>query len=323
MNTSNLIRNTPLTLAIVSPCYNEEEVLPETSSRLMTLFNQLKEEDLIDNNSYVLLVDDGSSDTTWSFIESLVNKEHSIFRGLKLSRNFGHQYALLAGLHQANDTTVVVSIDADLQDDLNAIKAMLLEYRKGSEIVYGVRDDRGSDTFFKRNTALMFYKLLSIMGVESVYNHADFRLMSQRSLEAMKAFGERNIFLRGMIPMIGFTSTSVFYKRDKRFAGSSKYNFKKMLSFAWRGISSLSIKPLRFVTFCGFVVFGISILMAIYALYSYLFLSTTLGWTSIVLPMYFLGGIQLLCIGLIGEYIANIYKEIKQRPLYIIDKFIK
>lgn len=309
-------------LAIVIPSYNEEEVLPETSKRLIVLIQSMISEHLIDNESYVMFVDDGSRDKTWNLIEQLV-KNHTIFRGLKLSRNFGHQYALLAGLHQATDVSIVVSIDADLQDDLNAIKEMVLRFKEGSEIVYGVRDDRGVDSFFKRNSALMFYKILSVMGIESVHNHADFRLMSQKALNAFRDFNENNIYLRGMVPMIGFKSDKVYYKRDIRFAGESKYNFRKMLSLAWRGISSLSIQPLRFVTFCGFAVFVTTIIMSIYALYSYLFLKTTLGWTSTVLPIYFLGGIQLLCIGLIGEYVANIYKEIKRRPRFIVDQYIR
>lgn len=308
-------------LAIVIPCYNEEEVLPETSKRLIVLMQDMVAEQLIAPGSYVMFVDDGSRDNTWQQIEAL-SKQYTIFKGLKLSRNFGHQHALLGGLHHATDTDVVVSIDADLQDDLNAIKSMVLKYKEGNEIVYGVRDDRGTDTFFKRNSALMFYKMLSKMGVESVYNHADFRLMSQKALKVFREFGESNIYLRGMVPMIGFKTDSVYYKRDKRFAGESKYNFKKMIALAWNGISSLSIQPLRFVTFCGFAIFIVTILLSMYALYSYWFTETTLGWTSTVLPIYFLGGVQLLCIGLIGEYIAKIYKEVKQRPRFIIEKSV-
>lgn len=316
------MRDSIPSLAIVIPCYNEQEVLPETSSRLIALMYAFVSENLVQPDSYILLVDDGSKDNTWSQIEALALK-YPEFRGLKLSRNFGHQHALLAGLHQANDVTITVSVDADLQDDLNAIREMILKYRQGAEIVYGVRDDRGSDTVFKRNSALLFYKLLSRMGIESVYNHADFRLMSQVSLDAFRQFGESNIYLRGMIPMLGFSSDTVYYKRAERFAGTSKYNLRKMFSLAWNGVSSLSIQPLRFVTFCGFSIFSISILLSLYALYSYLFLETTMGWTSTVLPIYFLGGIQLLCIGLLGEYVAKIYKEVKQRPKYIIEKIVR
>lgn len=316
------MRDSIPSLAIVIPCYNEQEVLPETSSRLIALMYAFVSENLVQPDSYILLVDDGSKDNTWSQIEALALK-YPEFRGLKLSRNFGHQHALLAGLHQANDVMITVSVDADLQDDLNAIREMILKYRQGAEIVYGVRDDRGSDTVFKRNSALLFYKLLSRMGIESVYNHADFRLMSQVSLDAFRQFGESNIYLRGMIPMLGFSSDTVYYKRAERFAGTSKYNLRKMFSLAWNGVSSLSIQPLRFVTFCGFSIFSISILLSLYALYSYLFLETTMGWTSTVLPIYFLGGIQLLCIGLLGEYVAKIYKEVKQRPKYIIEKIVR
>lgn len=316
------MRNTIPSLAIVIPCYNEQEVLPETSIRLITLMQSFREQQLVDQDSYILLVDDGSKDNTWEQIETL-SRTHPEFRGLKLSRNFGHQHALLAGLHQANDVTITVSVDADLQDDLEAIREMIKKYNEGAEIVYGVRDDRGSDSVFKRSSALLFYKMLSWMGVESVYNHADFRLMSQLALEAFRQFGESNIYLRGMVPMLGFNSDTVYYKRTERFAGSSKYNLKKMLSLAWNGVTSLSIQPLRFVTFCGFSIFSISILLSIYALYSYLFLETTMGWTSTVLPIYFLGGIQLLCIGLLGEYVAKIYKEVKQRPKYIIEKMVR
>ncbi|RYD98655.1 MAG: glycosyltransferase [Sphingobacteriales bacterium] len=316
------MRNTIPSLAIVIPCYNEQEVLPETSTRLISLMQSFREQNLVTEASYILLVDDGSKDNTWEQIEALC-LNHTQFRGLKLSRNFGHQHALLAGLHQANDATITISVDADLQDDLNAIREMILKYQQGAEIVYGVRDDRGSDALFKRSSALLFYKILSWMGVESVYNHADFRLMSQVALEAFRQFGESNIYLRGMVPMLGFTSDMVYYKRMERFAGTSKYNLKKMLSLAWNGISSLSIQPLRFVTFCGFSIFSISILLSLYALYSYLFRETTMGWTSTVLPIYFLGGIQLLCIGLLGEYVAKIYKEVKQRPKYIIEKIVR
>ncbi len=316
------MRNTIPSLAIVIPCYNEEEVLPETSSRLTTLLHSFREEHLVDKDSYILLVDDGSKDNTWKQIEAL-SHTYPEYRGLKLSRNFGHQHALLAGLHQADDVTITVSVDADLQDDLDAIREMILKYRQGAEIVYGVRDDRGSDSTFKRGSALLFYKILSWMGVESVYNHADFRLMSQVTLDAFRQFGESNIYLRGMVPLLGFASDTVYYKRTERFAGTSKYNLKKMISLAWNGISSLSIQPLRFVTFCGFSIFSISILLSLYALYSYLFRETSMGWTSTVLPIYFLGGIQLLCVGLLGEYVAKIYKEVKQRPKYIIEKMVR
>lgn len=321
MEPKEIIHSAVPSLAIAIPCYNEEDVLQETIKRLEALLEELINQKKIAASSYVLFIDDGSKDKTWTIIENLA-QQHTYFRGIKLSRNFGHQHALLAGLYQAVDTEVVVSIDADLQDDLNAIKAMLEKYQEGAEIVYGVRDERGTDTYFKRNSALAFYKLLALMGVESVYNHADFRLMSQSALIEFRKFSESNIYLRGMVPMLGFKTDKVLYNRDKRFAGESKYNIKKMLALAWRGMSSLSIRPLRFVTFCGFAVFFLSIIMTCYVLYTYFFLNTTHGWASTVLPMYFLGGIQLLCIGLIGEYIANIYKEVKGRPRFIIEKIV-
>ncbi|WP_199724297.1 glycosyltransferase family 2 protein [Taibaiella sp. KBW10] len=312
----------PPRLVIVIPCYNEEEVLPETSKRLTVLLKEYVKQQMIAADSYVLLTDDGSKDKTWSLITALYTS-NPYFKGLKLSRNFGHQNALLAGLFHADDADIIISIDADLQDDLNAMAAMIAAYQNGYDVVYGVRDDRSTDTSFKRNTALWFYKLLSVMGVESVYNHADYRLLSRRAMDAFKSFEEANLYLRGMVPMIGFKQTSVYYNRGERFAGESKYNFRKMLSFAWNGISSLSIKPLRFVTFCGFAVFMITILLGIYALVSYFTNHAATGWASTVIPMYFLGGIQLLCIGLIGEYVAKMYKEVKQRPRFIIEEHLQ
>lgn len=312
---------TPVKLAIVIPCYNEEEVIQETTNRLDSILQKLINDSLISNESYVLYVDDGSKDKTWELIGQIytINKR---FKGLKLSRNFGHQNALLAGLFHIENFDVSISIDADLQDDLDAIAKMIHGYYEGNEIVYGVRDDRSTDTFFKRESALFFYKIMEKMGVESVYNHADYRLMSAKALNAFKQFGETNLYLRGMVPLIGFNSTKVFYSRGERFAGSSKYNLKKMISFAWNGISSLSIKPLSFVTFCGFSIFFLSIILSLYVLITYVVKNTVAGWASTVLPIYFLGGIQLLCIGLIGEYIAKIYKEIKQRPRFIIDQYL-
>ncbi|WP_343302910.1 glycosyltransferase family 2 protein [Chitinophaga niabensis] len=309
-------------LAIIIPCYNEAEVLPETSFCIGQLLVQLISRKMISVDSYVLFVDDGSKDRTWSMIEKL-HQENAAFRGLKLSRNFGHQNALLAGLSHADDAHVLISVDADLQDDLSAIEKMLLAYERGFEVVYGVREDRSTDSWFKRATALGFYKLLSMMGTESVYNHADYRLLSQKAFAAFRDFKEVNLYLRGMIPMIGFKQTAVYYKRDIRKAGTSKYPLTKMLSFAWDGLTSLSSRPLRFVTVTGGVVFLLSIGMSIYALISYLSDATIHGWASTVLPMYFLGGIQLFCIGLIGEYVGKIYREVKQRPRFIIEEHLK
>lgn len=306
-------------LAIVVPCFNESEVLPETGRRMCQLLEDMISKSILASNSYILFVDDGSKDDTWQLIEALHQKSTSI-KGLKLSRNFGHQNALLGGLHHAQSADIIISIDADLQDDLDAIPQMVSAYKNGAAIVYGIRNDRTSDSFFKRKTAQTFYKILKAMGVESVYNHADYRLMSQQALQAFLAFPEQNLYLRGLIPLVGFPSAEVLYTRTERFAGSSKYGLYKMLSLAWNAVSSLSIKPLRFVTFLGFFFFFISILMSVYALHSYITKDSVAGWTSIVLPMYFLGGIQLLCIGLIGEYVAKLYKEVKQRPRFIIEK---
>lgn len=292
------------------------------SKRIGALLSGMIGQGLVGSRSYALLVDDGSRDNTWSQIEAL-HTESPLFRGLKLSRNFGHQNAVLAGLHYADDADILISIDADLQDDPNAILQMVDKYKQGYDVVYGVRDDRSSDTWFKRRTALGFYRFLSIMGVESVYNHADYRLISRRVMDAFKDFTETNLYLRGMIPMVGFKPASVYYKREERYAGSSKYNLRKMLSFAWNGISSLSIRPLHFVTFCGFFVFILSILLTIYALVAYICFQTTPGWASTVIPIYFLGGIQLLCIGLIGEYVAKIYKEVKRRPRFIVESDLR
>lgn len=313
--------NAPI-LAIVVPCYNEEEVILETASRLQVLISNLIEKNLIDSKSYVLFVDDGSRDKTWDIVGQLFNR-NQCYKGLKLSRNFGHQNALLAGLYHVEDADLIISIDADLQDDINAIEQMVLKNREGYDVVYGVRDDRTSDTWFKRNTALRFYNILSALGVESVYNHADYRLMSRRALDAFLELREVNLYLRGMVPLVGFKQASVYYKRGERFAGESKYNFTKMLSFAWNGLSSMSVKPLHFVTVCGFGVFFLSILLTIYSLVIYFMMDTTPGWASTVIPIYFLGGIQLLCIGLIGEYIAKVYKEVKQRPRFIIEEHLK
>lgn len=309
-------------LAIVVPCFNESEVIGETAKRLNLLLQELITANQIADNSYIFFVDDGSKDDTWNQIDML-HRRDKIYKGLKLSRNFGHQNALLGGLHQVLDADILVSIDADLQDDIYAIKEMVTRYKEGFDIVYGVRSTRDSDSFFKKNTAQIFYKILKCMGVESVYNHADYRLMSRRALQTFLSLPERNLYLRGMIPLIGYKHTQVLYARNERYAGESKYNLTKMLSLAWNGISSMSIKPLRFVTFCGFFFFGISLLLSMYALYSYLTKDAVAGWTSIVLPVYFLGGIQLLCIGLLGEYIAKIYKEVKQRPRFIVEEELK
>lgn len=309
-------------LYIVIPSYNEEEVIAETSKRLKIKLENLIKAKKISKDSRIIFVDDGSKDKTWSMIEDL-NKKNTMFGGLKLSRNRGHQNALLAGLLTLKDRAdVVISMDADLQDDINAVDQMLEAHEAGAEIVYGVRSDRTTDSWFKRNTALAFYKLMSKMGVDSVYNHADYRLMSARVLEELANFKEVNLFLRGIIPLIGFKTAVVEYERAERFAGESKYPLKKMLNFAVDGITSFSVKPIRLVVSLGFMIFAISILMLLYALIQYVLGNTVSGWTFIIFSIWALGGLQMLAIGIIGEYIGKIYSETKARPRFIIEKDI-
>lgn len=309
-------------LYIVIPSYNEEEVIAETSKRLKIKLENLIKAKKISKDSRIIFVDDGSKDKTWSMIEDL-NKKNTMFGGLKLSRNRGHQNALLAGLLTLKDRAdVVISMDADLQDDINAVDQMLEAHEAGAEIVYGVRSDRTTDSWFKRNTALAFYKLMSKMGVDSVYNHADYRLMSAQVLEELANFKEVNLFLRGIIPLIGFKTAVVEYERAERFAGESKYPLKKMLNFAVDGITSFSVKPIRLVVSLGFMIFAISILMLLYALIQYVLGNTVSGWTFIIFSIWALGGLQMLAIGIIGEYIGKIYSETKARPRFIIEKDI-
>lgn len=310
-------------LIMVIPCYNEQEVLPETAKRMAEKYDSLMERRLIARDSRILFVDDGSNDKTWPMIEELV-EANAIFSGLKLSRNRGHQNAVLAGLMTAKEEAdCVISMDADLQDDINAIDDMLAAHEQGADVVYGVRSSRATDTAFKRNTALAFYRLMKKLGVEVVYNHADFRLMSRRVLEHLADYKEVNLFLRGMVPLVGFSSATVEYKRAERFAGESKYPLKKMISFALDGITSLSIKPLRLIFSLGFVIFLISLLMLLYILISWIAGRAVPGWTSILASIWMLGGIQLLSLGVVGEYIAKIYNEAKARPRFIIEKYIK
>ena len=286
-------------------------------------YNSLIEKKYISKESKIMLVDDGSKDKTWSFIEQLVN-DNEYFVGLKLSRNRGHQNAVLAGLMTAKDEAdVVISMDADLQDDINAIDRFLEEYEKGYDVVYGVRSSRKTDTAFKRSTALGFYKLMQKMGVEVIYNHADFRLMSKRVLMHLADYKEVNLFLRGMVPLVGFKSTTVEYERAERFAGKSKYPLKKMISFALDGITSLSVKPIRMIFSLGLIIFIISLIMLIYALIRYIMGLTVAGWTSILGSIWLLGGIQLLAMGVVGEYIGKIYNETKARPRFIIETYLK
>lgn len=310
-------------LYVVVPCYNEEEVLPETSKRLKAKMESLVSAGRIAPESRVMLVNDGSKDRTWSLIEEL-HKKDPLFLGVKLSRNRGHQNALLAGLMTAKEEAkVVISMDADLQDDIDAVDRFLDEYEKGSDVVYGVRSARKTDTAFKRITAEGFYKFMKALGVDIVNNHADYRLMSRRALDALAEYQEVNLFLRGIVPLVGFPSSIVTYERHERFAGESKYPLKKMLAFAFDGITSFSIKPIRLITVLGFIIFVFSLFMMLYTLISKWTGNANSGWTSIVGSIWMIGGIQLLCLGVIGEYIGKIYNETKHRPRYIIEKILK
>lgn len=311
----------PITLGIVVPCYNETEVLPETSKRLLQHLSDMQTAGLVTAQSTIHFVDDGSRDGTWELIQKLAAADSRI-HGIKLSRNRGHQNALLAGLFGvAGDA--LVSVDADLQDDIGVISEMVREHLAGVEIVYGVRKSRATDTVFKRGTATLYYRLLAWMGVDIVYNHADYRLMGRRAIESLRGYSEVNMFLRGVIPLIGFASTSVFYDRAERFAGESKYPLKKMLAFALDGITSFSVVPLRFITALGLMVSAFSFFMILWVLYGTLVMKAAIpGWASAVIPIYFLGGIQLLSIGIVGEYVSKIYLETKRRPRYFIEKVI-
>ncbi len=310
-------------LYMVIPCYNEEEVLPETAKRLKEKYTRLIAAGKISEKSKIAFVDDGSKDRTWALIEEL-HESDPVFTGVKLSRNRGHQNALLGGLLTvAEDADVTISMDADLQDDIEAIDAMIDKYRDGTDIVYGVRNDRKKDSFFKKSTAQGFYKLLRRMGVESVYNHADFRLMSKRAVQGLAEFKEVNLFLRGMVPMVGYSHDFVYYERGERFAGESKYPLKKMLAFAFEGITSLSVKPIRLITSLGFIIFLVSIILAIYFFVRYLLGMTVTGWVTLAMSLWILGGLQLMAIGVVGEYVGKIYLEAKGRPRFIIEKYLK
>ena len=308
-----------MNIAIVVPCYNEEAVLPETTKRLQKVVEDLQS---VGNHlCNVYYVDDGSKDRTWVLIDDL-SRDYDFVHGLKLAHNVGHQKAVWAGLEYVSDKCdVAISIDADLQDDVNVIPKMVqLADKEDYQVVYGVRKQRKTDTFFKRTTALGFYKLMQSMGVDIVYNHADYRLLSKRVIEALMQYPERNIFLRGMVPLIGFKSTEVYYDRAERFAGESKYPLSKMINFAIDGITSFSVKPLRLIASIGVLMLIISLLDAIYAFVSYFLGRSIAGWTSLLLSVWFIGGVQLLCIGVLGEYIGKIYTEVKRRPRYFIEK---
>lgn len=309
-------------LYLVVPCYNEEEVLLSTASLLEDKVNTLISEEIISDESRIVFVDDGSKDSTWNIISSL-HAGNSIYQGIKLSRNKGHQNALLAGLMTVKDRCdMTISLDADLQDDINAIDDMVKCYKEGCDVVYGVRSARDTDTFFKKFTAESFYKIMRSMGADVVYNHADYRLMSSRALDRLSEFDEVNLFLRGIVPMIGYKSGSVYYERKERLAGESKYPLKKMLAFAWEGITSLSTRPIKWISFLGVVIFIVSILMLLYSLFRHLTGATVAGWTSTMFSIWAIGGLQLLAIGVIGEYIGKVYLETKHRPKFIVEEYL-
>ncbi len=309
-------------LYIVIPCYNEEEALPITSEKLIALTDDMMKRNLIDAKSRITLVDDGSRDRTWQVISDLCKRDKR-FEGVKLAHNAGHMNALWAGMTMAaKKCDCVITIDADLQDDVNAMYGFLEKYSEGADVVSGVRSSRKKDTFFKRTTAQGFYRLMNRMGVEMVYNHADYRLLSRRALEALLSFGEVNMFLRGMVPMLGFKTAIVEYERGERVAGESKYPLKKMIAFAMEGITSLSNKPIRLVTFAGLICGLLGVVMAIYVLVSLCRGHSVAGWASIMMSIWLLGGMQLVALGLIGEYVGKIYMETKRRPKFILEEYI-
>jgi glycosyltransferase involved in cell wall biosynthesis len=310
------------TLYIVIPCYNEEDVLPEASSRIKDKLLRMIDADLAAKDSRILFVDDGSRDKTWQIIENLHNSD-PIFSAVKLARNKGHQNALFAGLMTAKELAdVVISMDADLQDDIECLDEFMREHYDGCDIVYGVRKDRKSDTFFKRCTARLFYRIMGALGVNIVYNHADYRLMSKRALEGLASFNEVNMFLRGIVPLIGFKTATVEYARGERFAGESKYPLRKMLSFAWDGISSFSVRPIRLVVVLGFLVSLASVGLMVYYFVVHFLGRTVPGWSTLAVSIWFLGGVQLLSLGIIGEYIGKIYSEVKARPRYLVETIL-
>jgi glycosyltransferase involved in cell wall biosynthesis len=308
---------------LVIPCYNEEEVLPETSKQLKIIMERMIASKKISEDSKIVFVNDGSKDKTWHIIEKL-HLEDNIFSGINLSRNRGHQNALLAGLLTSKDyADAVISLDADLQDDVEVIEKFIDEFYNGHDVVYGVRNSRKTDTFFKKFTAESFYKVMKFLGVDIVFNHADYRLMSKRALEGLGEFEEINLFLRGIVPLVGYPSTIVEYERHERFAGESKYPLKKMLSFAFDGITSFSVKPIRMILNLGIILFIISIGMMVWSLVGKIRGNNVAGWTSLMESIWMIGGIQLISIGFVGEYIGKIYEETKKRPRYIIETFLK
>ena len=306
------------TLYLIIPCYNEEKVLPITAPEFLKEIEILKNLNLIADDSKIMFVDDGSKDDTWKIISELADKNKT-FIGIRQSRNRGHQNAVLAGLMEAKDKcTVTISVDCDGQDDISAMEEMVRKYQEGNEVVYGVRNNRDTDSAFKRVTAQGFYKFLNFMGAEVVYNHADYRLISSKVLQELAGYKEVNLFLRGMIPLVGFSSTSVYYTRRERLAGESHYSFGKMLALAFDGITSLSVKPLRIISLLGIIVSVLSFIGVVWAVIAHFVGSTVSGWASIVCIICLMGGIQLISLGIIGEYIGKMYLEVKHRPRYII-----
>lgn len=312
---------TPI-LGIVVPCYNEQEMLETTIRQLSAVISSLTDKGKVADSSCIILVDDGSRDATWSIITEHAAKDNHVC-GVKLAGNVGHQNALIAGLSTAKQICdVTISIDADLQDDINVIESMVDKYAQGADIVYGVRDSRATDTFFKKNSALMFYKLMNNLGAKTIYNHADYRLMSRRAVEKLLEFPERNLFIRGIVPLIGFKTDTVTYDRKARMAGESKYPLKKMISFAVNGITSFSIKPIRLILSLGIIMLIATIAVSLYTLIAYFNHRAIQGWTSLMLSLWFLGSLVLISLGIIGEYIGKIYVEVKKRPRYFIEKSI-
>lgn len=310
-------------LYIVVPCYNEDEILLQTEKVLHKKLQELIFTGTVANSSRILFVDDGSKDNTWSLIAELCKDKEGLVQGVRLAHNKGHQNALIAGLMTAKEhADMVASMDADLQDDVNAIDEMIEKFYAGADIVYGVRDSREKDSFFKRTTAQCFYKLMKWLGAETVYNHADYRLMSKRALEALAQYNEVNLFLRGIVPMLGFQTDYVYYERGERIAGESKYTLKRMLSFAWEGVTSLSITPIRFITSLGILLFVVSLFMMGYSVVRKLMGATVVGWSSMIVSLWMIGGLVLLSIGIVGEYIGKIYLETKARPRYIVEEVI-
>lgn len=307
-------------LTVVVPCYNEEEVLSESVTQLTNIIQKLVMSESISDKSQIMFVDDGSKDKTWELIQQYSESNEHV-SGLKLSRNYGHQGALLAGLTEAHAySDCVVSIDADLQDDVNAIIEFIEKYHEGFEVVYGVRDKRDTDTYFKRNSALAFYRIMSKLGVNMVPNHADYRLLSKRALTEFLRYKEENMFIRGIVPLLGFKSTKVFYNRNERFAGESKYPLKKMVLFAVDGITSFSVAPIRLLLVLGSVIFMIGVVMGIYAIVQKIVGAVVPGWTSLIVSLWLIGGIQLIGIGVLGEYIGKIFKQVKERPRFTIEE---